>query len=89
MALGASRAATAGLISRSTASTAGIGLAIEVVLALTAAKLESSALFGVRPLDALSMVMALGILAAVVAAAVWLPAQHAASVAPMQALRSK
>ena len=89
MALGASREATVWLIFRDTASMAGIGLAIGVVLALPAARLESAALFGVGPLDALSITIALGILAAAVAAAAWLPARRAASIDPMQALRSE
>ena len=89
MALGASRAAISWLIFSDTAGMAGIGLAIGVVLALVAARLESAALFGVRPLDALSITVALGILAAAVAVAAWLPARRAASVDPMQALRSE
>jgi ABC-type antimicrobial peptide transport system permease subunit len=50
---------------------------------------ESAALFGVRPLDALSLAAALGILAVAVAAAAWLPAGRAASIEPMQALRTE
>jgi predicted permease len=89
MALGASREATAWLVLRDTARMAAIGLGIGIVLAIGAGRVESAALFGVRPLDALSLAGALGILAVAVAAAAWLPARRAASIEPMQALRTE
>jgi predicted permease len=89
MALGASREATAWLILRDTARMAAIGLAIGVALALAAARLEAAVLFGVRPLDALSLAGALCILMIAVAAAAWLPARRAAAIEPMQALRAE
>jgi predicted permease len=88
MALGATREATAWLIFRDTARMAAIGLAIGLALALGAARLEAAVLFGVRPLDALSLAGALCILAVAVGAAAWLPARRAASIEPMQALRA-
>jgi predicted permease len=89
MALGASRQATAWLVLRDTASLAAIGLAMGLLLALAAARLEAAVLFGVRPLDTLSLAGAVGILAVAVAAAAWLPARRAASIEPMQALRAE
>jgi predicted permease len=89
MALGASREATSLLILRDTAGMGCIGLALGVVLAVAAARLESSLVFGVRPLDALSLIGALGIIATAVAAASWLPARRAASIDPIQALRTE
>jgi hypothetical protein len=89
MALGASRESTSWLILRDTAGMAVIGLAFGVVLALGAARLESSVVFGVNPLDALSLTGAFCILAAAIAAASWLPARRAASIEPMQALRTE
>jgi predicted permease len=89
MALGASREATSLLILRDTAGMACIGLALGVVLAVAAARLESSLVFGVSPLNALSITGALGVLALAVAAASWLPARRAASIDPMQALRTE
>jgi predicted permease len=89
MALGASRQATVWLILRDTASMAAIGLAIGFLLALAIARLETSVLFGVHPLDALSLIEALVILAIAMAAAAWLPTHRAASIEPMQALRTE
>jgi predicted permease len=89
MALGASREATVWLIVRDTARLAVVGLSIGLALALGAARLESALLFGVRPLDALSLAAALCILAIAMASAAWLPARRAASIEPMQALRSE
>jgi predicted permease len=89
MALGATREATAWLILRDTARMAAIGLGMGLVLSLAAARLEASVLFGVGPLDALSLAGALCMLTVAVAAAAWLPARRAASVDPMQALRAE
>ena len=89
MALGASREATAGLIFRDTARMALIGLAIGVGLAWAATRLEKSVLFGVSPLDPLSYLAALGILGAAMISAAWLPALRAASIEPMQAIRTE
>ena len=50
MALGASREATALLVVRDTVKMAAIGLAIGFLLAIAATRLETSVLFGVRPL---------------------------------------
>jgi predicted permease len=89
MALGASREATSLLVLRDTAGMGFIGLALGLVLAAAAARLESSLLFGVSPLDALSLAGALGILAIAITTASWLPARRAASIDPMQALRAE
>jgi len=89
MALGASRETTALLILRDTGRMAGIGLVLGAALALDATRLESSMLFGVRPLDPVSMVVALLVLGMAIALAAWLPARRAASVDPMQALRTE
>ncbi|MGB6686627.1 MAG: ABC transporter permease, partial [Terracidiphilus sp.] len=89
MALGASREATAWLVVRETARLAAVGLGFGVALSFGAARLEESMLLGVRPLNALSLVAALCILMAAVAAAAWLPARKAASVDPIQVLRTE
>jgi predicted permease len=89
MALGATREATAWLVLRDTVRMAAIGLALGLALARGAARLEAALLFGVHPLDALSLFAALCILMTAVAAAAWLPARRAASIQPMQALRTE
>jgi hypothetical protein len=89
MALGATREGTAWLILSDTAGMAIIGLAIGLVLAVAVARVESAVLFGVRPLDALSLIGALCILLLAVAVAALLPARRAASIEPMQALRAE
>jgi predicted permease len=89
MALGASREATSLLILRDTAGMGCIGLVLGVGLSVAAARLESSLVFGVSPLDSLSVAAAFGILAIAIAAASWLPARRAASIDPMQVLRTE
>jgi hypothetical protein len=89
MALGATRESTALLIVRDTARMTAIGLAIGLTLAVIATRIEASALFGVRPLDGLSLAGALCILAVAVTLAAWLPARRAAAVDPMQVLRTE
>jgi hypothetical protein len=89
MALGASREATAFLVLRDSAKMGAIGLAIGFVLAVAATRLETSILFGVHPLDSLSLLAAFSLLAVATLGASWLPARRAASIEPMQALRSE
>jgi hypothetical protein len=89
MALGASREKTALLVFSDTARMALIGLAVGVVLAVLATRLESSLLFGVRALDALSIACAIAVLAIAIPLAAWLPARRAASVDPIRALRTE
>jgi predicted permease len=89
MALGASRETTVLLVLRDTARMACIGLALGLVFAIGATRLEMSMLFGVRPLDALSLSCAIALLAVAITLAAWLPARRAASIDPMQALRTE
>ena len=89
MALGATREATARLIVEDTTRIAAIGFAIGIALAIAVGRLESAVLFGVHPLDGISYGIALLMMAAAIALAAWLPARRAASVEPMEALRSE
>jgi hypothetical protein len=89
MALGATREATAWMIVRDTAGMAAVGFGLGILLSIAAARVETAALFGVRPLDALSFTAAVAVLSVAVFAAALLPACRAAKVEPMQALRSE
>jgi len=89
MALGATRAATAGLVARDAAVLGALGLAVGAVLALAATRLESAVLFGVKPMDAWTLIAAAAVLAISIAAAAWIPARRAATIDPMQALRTE
>lgn len=60
-----------------------------ILLAVAATRLETSMLFGARPLDALSLIGSGGVLALAISLAPWLPARRAASIDPMQALRTE
>jgi predicted permease len=89
MALGATREATAWLVVRDTARLAAIGLGLGVLLSIAAARVETAALFGVRPLDAISFAAALAVLSLAIVAAALLPARRAASIDPIQALHTE
>ncbi|MGA9463035.1 MAG: ADOP family duplicated permease [Terracidiphilus sp.] len=89
MALGASREATALLVLRDTLKLAAFGLGIGLIFAVLATRLERSVLFGVHPLDPVSLASAFTLLAVAALGASWLPARRAASIEPMQALRSE
>jgi predicted permease len=89
MALGATRQATTIMILRDTAIMAAIGLTLGLALSLAAARVEGAVLFGVHPLDAFSIAVALFVLSVAVAVAAWLPARRAASIDPMKALRTE
>jgi putative ABC transport system permease protein len=89
MALGAKSGSVVAMVLRGAFAQVGIGLALGIPAAIGAGHLISSQLFGVRPWDPLMLSAAtllLG-LAAVIAAVI--PARRAASVDPMQALRSE
>lgn len=87
MALGADRSGIVQMVLRSAFLQAGIGLAIGIPGAVAAGHFMASELYGVRPWDP----AVLGTTAAVLAVAAFLaaviPAQRAASVQPMRALR--
>jgi putative ABC transport system permease protein len=66
-----------------------IGGAIGLVAALALGRAMASLLFGVTPLDPLSITGGIVLLLAVAAIASWLPARRAARVDPMEALRTE
>jgi len=89
MALGAQRRQVLWMVLRESLAVTLAGMAIGLPLALAGARLLSSILYGVKPTDWASVVVALaGILALTVAASL-IPARRAAKVDPIVALRNE
>jgi predicted permease len=87
IALGAERSAVIWMILRSGILLCGIGLAIGLPLVFASSRFLASLLYGVTPLDPISIICAaLGILAVGLIATL-IPARRAASIDPMSALR--
>ena len=89
MALGAQRISVVLLVLREMALTAAIGVAVALPAAFGLARLLRSQLYGVQPGDPLTLAGCLGISALMVALAAAIPAGRAASVHPMEALRTE
>jgi ABC-type antimicrobial peptide transport system permease subunit len=77
------------MILREAATLIGTGLAIGTTLALSAGKIAASMLYGLKPRDPLTLAAAVTAMAAIALGASLLPAQRAASVDPMTALREE
>ena len=86
-ALGAEPWRVAGLVVRDAAVMALAGIAIGVPIGIAATSLLRALLFGVGPLDPLSLGAAVGLLAVAVLVASYLPAWRASRVSPLEALR--
>jgi ABC-type antimicrobial peptide transport system permease subunit len=67
----------------------GIGVVVGVPLAILVAKALTSALYGVKPYDALSYALAVLGVALVALVASMIPARRAASIDPLTALRAE
>ncbi len=89
MALGATRRDILILVLREAGTLLAAGLAIGIVLAIGAATLARSLLFGLQPSDPATIAMAALGLAAVAAAASAIPAHRAARLNPVTALREE
>ena len=89
IALGAARGEVLGLVLRQATRLVLVGLILGLAGAIGAQRLLESALFGIRPGDPVFIMMAGGLLLIAGLAAAYLPAVRAASVDPMQALRSE
>jgi putative ABC transport system permease protein len=87
MALGANRSNVLIMIMREAVTLLGIGLVAGSILALMAARTARALLFGLHPNDPLTLLSAIISLAVVALLASFLPAQRAARVQPMEALR--
>jgi ABC-type antimicrobial peptide transport system permease subunit len=89
MALGAARATVSALVMKEAAWLIGLGSGAGIVSSLGAAMLMRKLLFGTSPWDAGTVAAVAVVLAVAAMAASWIPAQRAASVNPVDALRSE
>lgn len=89
MALGSTRSAIFRLVLGGSAWTAGVGLLIGGLGSIAAVRLLRAILFGVTPFDPISYCAAAGFLLVTVFVAGLAPARRAASIEPMQALRTE
>jgi putative ABC transport system permease protein len=89
MALGADRRSVVAMVLRGALWQVGIGLGIGMPAAIGAGYLMASQLFGVKPWNPLLLAGATVLLGLAALVAAVIPAQRAASITPMQALRSE
>jgi ABC-type antimicrobial peptide transport system permease subunit len=89
MALGATRQSVARLILRQGSILIGAGLGAGLLLAFTTARLIKGFLYQVQPLDLWTYIAVAGTLSIIGLIAAFLPARRAASIEPMQALRTE
>lgn len=89
MALGAERARVLRMIFGEVGLLAGLGPAVGIAAALAATRLVSVLLYGLKPTDPLTLVLAAAMMAAVAALAGYLPARRPSHLDPMSALREE
>jgi len=89
MALGANRKDVVAMVMRRALLLVGIGLAIGIPVALVGGRLMKTQLYGVSTYDPITLIGAVVLLAAAAALAGFIPARRAASVEPMNALRTE
>jgi ABC-type antimicrobial peptide transport system permease subunit len=89
MAVGAQRRQVVWMVLRDSLLLTGIGVLAGVPLATLVARALTSALYGVKPYDALSYALAVVGVALVALVASVIPAQRAASIDPLAALRTE
>ena len=89
IALGSSRLGVAQIVLKDVLMLAGIGVAISLPAAYGLSRLLQSQLFGVSPADPLALASAVLLVALVALVAALIPAQRAATVDPMKALRTE
>jgi predicted permease len=89
IALGAQRANILHMVLRRALLLVGAGLVCGGVMAWFSAAIARSYLYGVQAHDSVTFAVVVLVLAAASLLAAWLPARHAASIEPMQALRSE
>jgi ABC-type antimicrobial peptide transport system permease subunit len=86
MALGAQSTDVLGLVMKESMVLVGIGVAIGLIVAVSASRLVQSLLFGLAPTDPLTIAVAVSVLISVSAGAGFLPARKASRVDPLTAL---
>ena len=89
IAVGARRGQVVWMILKDSLLLTGVGVALGVPLAMLVGRALASSLYGVKPLDAASYLLAVAGVAAVALAASAVPAAHAARVDPLTALRTE
>jgi predicted permease len=89
IALGAARGQVVAMVLRSALLLIGVGLAIGIPLELSVSRLLASQLYGVKSYDPVVLGGAVVLLAACALLAGLVPARRAASIEPMQALRTE
>jgi putative ABC transport system permease protein len=87
MALGAGRLRILSMILFEALVLLGIGIGVGLALSIALGKTASSLLFGVKPVDPITLGLAAALLALVAAAASYVPARRASKFDPMTALR--
>jgi putative ABC transport system permease protein len=87
MALGAQRADVVRMIMREAGLVLLLGLVAGAGISLAAAQLAASLLFGLKPRDPISLILAVVTLSLVAALASYVPAYRASRLDPMAALR--
>jgi predicted permease len=89
VALGATRQAVVHLVVGQAMRMAAVGLMIGLAAAAALTQLLASLLYGIQPLDPPSFAIGAGVFTTLALLAAWLPARRAASVNPVDALRSE
>lgn len=89
MALGADRVSILRLVLQEASVLLGLGLLIGTVLSLAGSRAAATMLFGLKPTDLVTYVLAVVSLSAVAALASFLPARRAARLDPVDALRNE
>ena len=89
MALGANRASVLRLVLQGALIQLALGLVVGIPVAFAGGRLLSSQLYGVKTHDPMVLGLAAAVLAASALAAGFVPARRAASIEPMQALRTE